>query len=229
MTTFGLVHGAYHGAWCWTPLVEELRVRGHDAIAVELPCDQPGGAEEYAAACVAAFSDAGPGLVVVGHSLAGLVIPLVAQRRPVAQLVYLCSLLPRPGQTQDDVMAAEPDMILPWPAGGAYVDADGAVAWHPDPAAAYFFADCDPSTAHGAAVRLRRQFWTVTQEVTPLTSWPDVPVTALIGSHDAVVNPVWSRRVVPELLGMEPLELNAGHAPFLSAPSLLADALEALA
>ena len=41
MTTFALVHGAWHGAWCWEPVMAELERRGHRAVAVDLPCDDP--------------------------------------------------------------------------------------------------------------------------------------------------------------------------------------------
>ena len=49
MTTFGLVHGAWHGGWCWQYLIPELEVRGHRAVAIDLPTDDPqAGAERYA-------------------------------------------------------------------------------------------------------------------------------------------------------------------------------------
>ena len=41
MTTFALIHGAWHGAWCWERLAAELERRGHRAVAVDLPCDDP--------------------------------------------------------------------------------------------------------------------------------------------------------------------------------------------
>ncbi len=72
MVTFGLVHGAYHGSWCWQKLIPELEQRGHRVLAVDLPCEDPhAGAAEYAAASVRAFGDAGADLVVVGHPWAG--------------------------------------------------------------------------------------------------------------------------------------------------------------
>ena len=37
MTQFLLVHGAFHGAWCWQKLVAELEKRGHRAKAIDLP------------------------------------------------------------------------------------------------------------------------------------------------------------------------------------------------
>ena len=227
MTTFGLVHGAYHASWCWEPLVAELTSRGHDVLTVDLPSeDAKAGATEYAAAAVEAFAGAPDDLVVVGHSLAGLTIPLVAQSRPVGQLVYVCAMLPRVGCAQDDVIRAEPDMFLTGPEGGVYLSPDGAVHWHPEAAAASFFADCQPDVAVAAAARLRGQFWTITQEVTPLQRWPSVPSSYVLGSADPIVNPAWSRRVVPRVLGVQPIEVAAGHSPFLSAPVALADALQ---
>jgi pimeloyl-ACP methyl ester carboxylesterase len=229
MTTFGLVHGAYHGAWCWQPLIDELERRGHRGLAVDLPCEDPdAGASEYANAAVKAFADADEDLVVVGHSLGGLTIPIVAQQRPVARLVYLCAMLPRPGRSHDSVMEDEPDMVLPGPADGAYTDETGATRWHPDAAAAWFLADCPPDVARWAAGQLRGQYWTITEETTPLQEWPEIPSTAVIGSHDPVINPAWSRRVTPSVLNTTPIELDCGHSPFLSNTGVLADILLAL-
>jgi pimeloyl-ACP methyl ester carboxylesterase len=226
MTTFGLVHGAYHGSWCWQQLTDVLEVRGHRVLTVDLPCEDPdAGASEYAEATVEAFSDAPEDLVLVGHSLGGLTIPVVAARRPVSRMVFVSAMLPRPGRPHDDVMRDEPDMALPGPAGGSYVAADGSTRWYPDAAAALFFADCPPAVAAWAASRLRGQFWKITREVTPIRAWPDVPCSAVIGSRDLVINPAWSRRVTRRVLGVAPIEIECGHSPFICAPNLLADAI----
>jgi alpha-beta hydrolase superfamily lysophospholipase len=79
MVTFGLVHGAYHGSWCWEKLAPQLEHRGHQVLTVDLPGEDPdAGAAEYAVAALTAFANAGDDLVVVGHSLGGLTIPLIA-------------------------------------------------------------------------------------------------------------------------------------------------------
>jgi pimeloyl-ACP methyl ester carboxylesterase len=226
MTTFGLVHGAYHGSWCWEQLTNVLEARGHRVMTVDLPCEDPeAGASEYADAAVEAFRGAPDDMVIVGHSLGGLTIPVVAARRPVSRLVFVCALLPRPGRAQDAVMRDEPDMLLRGPVGGSFTAADGSSHWHPEAAAALFFADCAPDVAAWAAARLRGQFWKISTELTPLQAWPDVPCSTVIGSRDLVVNPDWSRRVTPGVLGSSPIEIDSGHSPFLSAPDLLADAI----
>jgi pimeloyl-ACP methyl ester carboxylesterase len=109
METFALVHGAWHGAWCWEPLVRELESRGHRTIAVDLPCDDTAaGCAEYAATVIRAL-DGIEDAVVVGHSLGGLTIPLV----PAKRLVFLCGLVPRPGRGLMDVNDREPEMFVP--------------------------------------------------------------------------------------------------------------------
>jgi len=63
-----LVHGAWHGGWCWERVARELASRGHDVAAPDLPSDQPGLTQLDYAALIGPEPDA----VVVGHSLGGL-------------------------------------------------------------------------------------------------------------------------------------------------------------
>ena len=106
MTTFALVHGAWHGAWCWERLVGPLERRGHGALAIDLPVDDvDAGNGEYADVVAAFTAPAGDDVILVGHSLNGLILPLVAARRPVAALVYLCAFLPLEGKSLDDQFA----------------------------------------------------------------------------------------------------------------------------
>ena len=172
MVTFGLVHGAYHGSWCWERLTPELERQGHRVLTVELPTEDPqAGAAEYAAVALTAFGGAGDDLVVVGQSLGGLTIPLIAAARPVRRLIFVAGMLPRPGKSHEEVVSAEPDMVLPGPEGGAYRGPGGETRWRPEAAAHWFFAD----VAAWAASRLRGQCWKITREVTPLSAWPAVP------------------------------------------------------
>src|SRR3954470_22180640 len=95
--TFVLVHGAWHGAWCWEALLPELGERGVEALAVDLPSDDPdAGLADYAATVLEAVG-AREDVVLVGHSLGGITIPLVAAQRPVRALAFVCALVPVPG------------------------------------------------------------------------------------------------------------------------------------
>lgn len=227
MTTFGLIHGAWHGAWCWERLIPELEQRGHRAVAVDLPCDDPAATTMDNARLVAdSLAGAGDDVIVVGHSLGGLVAPVVPLLRPVRRVVFLAALIPRPGRSLGEVMGSEPETTtaefatLP-----RHVGAGGAVTWDPEVVAPFFYRACDPDTAKWAAARLRTQVWTTTRETSPLERWPDCELASLVCADDELVTPAWSRRIARHVLGVEPVELSGGHFPMFGIPAELAEAL----
>lgn len=102
MTTFVLIHGGGDVGWYWHLLEKELRSRGHDVVAPDLPCDdQSAGLNEYADAVVAAVGER-KNLVVVGQSYGGFTAPLVADRLSADVLVLLAAMIPSPGETPED-------------------------------------------------------------------------------------------------------------------------------
>lgn len=229
MTTFALIHGAWHGAWCWERLLEPLERRGHGALAIDLPCDDPAaGNAEYADIVAAFTAPAGDeDVIVVGHSLNGLILPLVAARRPVTALVYLCAFLPLEGKSLNDQFATSELPLLIFterPRG----DDQRRSHW-PDEAAARrgLYPDLSDADAAWAYPQLRPQTQTGAAEPHPV-GLPNVRSVSIIGAHDAVVNPEWSRVVARERLGVAPVELSTGHMPMITDPEALADALDAV-
>jgi len=225
--TLVLVHGAWHGAWCWERLIAELERRGHRSIAVDLPCDDvSAGTQAYAASVIDAVASIEEPLVVVGHSLGGLTIPLVAAARPVERLVFLCALIAVPGRSLRDQLSEDHTIFAPGFNGGPAQDELGRSVW-PDreQAIAAFYADCPREVAQRAAERLRPQASPPSSEACPLTEWPAVPSSYILCREDAAINPEWSRHAARERLGVEALELPGGHSPFLSRPAALAELL----
>lgn len=231
MTTFVLVHGAWHGGWCWERLIPELERHGHDAVAIDLPCDDPdAGCAAYAEAVVAQTRGAGDDLVVVGHSLGGLTIPLVAAERPVRKLVFLCALLPVPGLSLVDQLRREPEIFVPGFDQGVARDELGRSYWRDsDDAIELLYGDCPRQLASWAAARLRPQARAASVEPCPLAAWPAVESASLFATDDAAISPEWSRTATPARLKIAPVELPGGHSPFLSRPGELAEALVAVA
>jgi pimeloyl-ACP methyl ester carboxylesterase len=230
VTTFALIHGAWHGGWAFDDLVRELRLRGHDAVAPDLPCEDPAaGAARYSQVVDAAIPERADDLVVVAHSLGGLTAPLVAERRPVQRLVFLCGLLPVPGRPLSDRFS-DPDLFLPGPGERTARGDDGLSRWlSEEDAIAAMYADCDPARAAAAAARLRGQAPLPSREDSPLTAWPNVPCSYLLCTGDMMVGPAWSRRVCRQELGIEPIEWEGSHSPMLARPAALADLLSELA
>src|SRR4051812_47219408 len=95
---------------------EPLAARGHAAVAIDLPCDDVGaGLDAYADDVAGALSGVEDDVVVVAHSLGGLVAPLVAARGPVRAIASLAAFLPVAGQSMADQFAASPERILIFP------------------------------------------------------------------------------------------------------------------
>jgi len=228
--TFGLVHGAWHGAWCWERLIPELEARGHRGVAVDLPCEDPAAGARRYAEVVDATLPAGDDLVLVGHSLAGLTIPLVAARRPVRALVFLCAVLPAFGESLDDQLARDAGVYAPGYAThpGRVAHPDGSTSWTDAAAAEVFYHDCAPADARRAAARLRRQSPAPRREPCPLAAWPAAHRVSIYCRDDRAIAPEWAERAARERLGVEPLALDGGHSPFLSRPAALARLLHSV-
>jgi pimeloyl-ACP methyl ester carboxylesterase len=223
MIQFGLVHGAGLGDWCWERLIPELEARGHHAATVDLPLnDQATSASRFAEMVLAAF-DRFDDLVLVGHSISGLIIPIVASCRPVRRLVFLHAVLPKPGMSLVDQVAAEPDMFNP------EMNSVPPPSWSDEAVVTRFLLhDCTPEVAHDAFARMRPRREgrsMLVTEVTPLQSWPNVPLAYILCQDDRTATPAWARRAARERLGVEPIEIPGGHCPMLSRPGELAEAL----
>jgi len=221
---FVLVHGAYHGAWCWDDVRAELERGGHSSTAVDLPCDDPdAGAERYVDDVIHAIPKLAEAVVMVGHSLAGLTIPIAASRTRTAMTIYLCAILPVPGLSFD---AQHADFAARFePSKPAVGNPDGSASWPQEGAIETFYHDCALDVAQAAAQRLRRQHWKITQEVTPLRHWPAVRTAYILCTDDRVISREYSLQAARGQLGVDPVELPGGHSPFLSRPRVLAQAL----
>jgi len=225
-----LVHGSYHGAWCWDFLRPELERLGHRVVTMDLPITDPGlGAADYARSVEDALDPSSVPLLV-GHSMAGLVIPLVAARRPVHRLVFLTAFLPSPGRSANDQRGTEPiDGRVP-PKTAEWTDlGDDVWAVGPNTATELFFQDASPAAARWATRRLRPQSYRVMNETTPLVAWPEVESRSIVCRDDRALNPDWARVASRDRLGVEPIELDGGHSPFLTRPAELARVLATLA
>jgi pimeloyl-ACP methyl ester carboxylesterase len=102
VATFALIHGGGGSAWDWHLVVPELRGRGQQAVAVDLPSDdESAGWWDYSDAVVDAVGYRSD-LVVVGHSLGDFTAPLVCARVPVNLVVLLAAMIPAPGELFSD-------------------------------------------------------------------------------------------------------------------------------
>ena len=228
MTTFALVHGGYHGSWCWERLTPLLQQAGDDVVTMDLPLeDGTATFNTYADVVCAALDGCDGDVVLVGHSYAGNTIPLVAARRPLRHLVFLCAMIPDVGRSLADQLGDKPEMLNPaYEQGLSEPDEQLRQEWTDlDIARQVFYNDCDELIAQDALSRLRPQSAYPALFPFSLAEHPGVPTTYIVCSDDQMLRPEWSRQAVRERLTAELIELPGGHSPMLSRPAELADVL----
>ena len=213
MATFVLIHGGGDVGWYWHLVERELRQRGHDTLAPDLPCDDDSaGLAEYAGTVVKAIGGR-RGLVVAAQSFGGFTAPLVAARVPVEMLVLVAGMIPAPGEAPGD-----------WPANTGFEEVMRQQARRYS-GADLIYHDVPPALAEEARRRARGQSDTPGQAPWPLEAWPAVPTRFVLCTEDRFFPPEFTHRVVADRLGVVPDEIAAGHAVALSRPKELASLL----
>jgi pimeloyl-ACP methyl ester carboxylesterase len=231
MVTFALVHGAWHAGWCWELLTPLLQHAEHDVVAVDVPSEDGSATfEDYADVVCSALTDHDD-VVLVGHSFGGYTIPLVADRRPIQHLVYLCALVPDIGRSPLDQLTDKLEMLNPHRDEGLSTPDDQLrQAWTDrDIARTLLYAHCDEPIAEAALDRLRPQSLYPATLPFSLNEFPATPATYVVGSDDQMLRPRWSRHIARDRLAANIIELPGDHSPFLSRPSDVAELLLRLA
>jgi pimeloyl-ACP methyl ester carboxylesterase len=200
-------------------LVERLRSRGYDAVAPDLPFDDPTASyEERALPAITALAGVEAPVVIVGHSVGSAEAALVCDP---ALLVYLC---PRFGSF---VAPADAPPVFrdgfPFPP----QDAQGWLVWEPDAAISAMY----PRLSSEAGQQLERRLRPGAAPMGdyPLLEHPHVATVLVYARDDEFFTPEWEVFVARELLGIEPIAIPAGHFPMIEDPDALADLLDRLA
>jgi pimeloyl-ACP methyl ester carboxylesterase len=237
---FVMVHGGFHGAWCWERTSAALAALGHEAVAVDLPGHGERSHETepttFAGRLDAIVPVLQPGDVLVGHSGGGFDITCAANAAPelVGHVVYLAAGFPREGRTMPEAMVMRLD-------GSTSDDYDVAgmlqhLTFGDDGGMTFediagprelFYHDCDEATVAWAFERLcaERGGETSSLPVSVPAFWQaDLPRSYILCLQDRA-KPRWLSDVVIERLGVEPLTIDASHSPFLSRPEELAELL----
>ncbi|MCY8201018.1 alpha/beta fold hydrolase [Bacillus subtilis] len=121
MSTFVFVHGAFQGKWVWKKVTPLLEKNGHKVIAIDLP----GSGEDVTPPQEVTFkcyTDKVTGIlekidhpvILVGHSMSGLVVSQVAEYVPdkIKKLVYVCAIVPQNGQSLQDLGGGPKDTFF---------------------------------------------------------------------------------------------------------------------
>jgi len=241
MARFILVHGAWHGGWCWEEIAPRLQALGHEVSAPDLP----GMGADAASGHVATLDEWGMFIagmatardepaILVGHSRGGIVVSRAAEIAPgaVRRLVYLAAIMPIPGESMADIFERPESGHGSGIATAVSVSGDGntMILHGREAALAAFYGMTPPDRAEAAYTRL-------TPEPTSMRAAPvnlsqsrygTVPRNYIYCEKDQSVLPELQRYMVSR----QPCDtyvLETDHSPFYSAPDELTAMLHDLA
>jgi pimeloyl-ACP methyl ester carboxylesterase len=237
MTTYVLIHGAWHGAWCWHRVVAGLERASHRVIAPDL---RSLGRDRTPPELVTldmwteqivALAQAQPDpIVLVGHSRGGIVLSEVAERVPklVRTLVYVTAFMLDNGRTLLQAAAENPESLV----GPAMVpSADGkSVTIRDQSVRNLFYGKCSDED-----VVLARSLL-VPEPTVPLATpihispsrYGSVPRVYVECSADRALTLDEQRRMQAILPCRETVTLDSDHSPFFCRSEELVAALQNL-
>ena len=223
-----LVHGAWHGAWCWAALQSELDQHGIASLAIDLPghgastlplSDMHGDAQHVADIAL----KIGRPVVLVGHSYGGGVIGEAAHilrnstTAPVQHLLYLTAFCLDTGESVGGLAASLPPedallnaAILPGPNGAS----GGTLVLDCTKAHDALYGCCPTNVSDAAIARLSPQPMATFGQPASGAPWKTLPSTYVVCEQDQAVHPN-HQRIMAERCGAVH-SLNTDHSPFVS-------------
>ena len=228
--TVVLVHGAWHGAWCWEPVVDLLAAAGIPVVALDLPGHGTSSApltdlHGHGDAVREALDAIEGPVILVGHSYGGAAITDAGTHSAVVHLVYLTAF----------ALDAHESVITNDLAGGEHAELASAIELHADAtltvdpvrAGDIFYADCDPALIPGFVARLVPEGGAGFGQQPRAVAWRERPSTYVVCSEDRALAPELQRNLAVRCATT--VEWPTSHSPFVSRPELVADLLADLA
>ena len=227
-TTIVLVHGAWHGPWCFERVLPLLREAGVPTVAVELPSHGPNAGDlDDDVACVRrVLDDLGGDVLLLGHSYGGAVITETGTHPAVRRLVYLCAFALDDGESCAAAATTDPDTAAidhtgrPDMAAGLVFHDDGTMELTPAAAHQTLYHDADDGTVAWALDRLQPQSIASLSASPKEQAWRTTPSTYVVCSDDQGVHPELQRIMARRCTDM--MELPTGHSPFATEPEQVA-------
>lgn len=237
MSTYVLIHGAWHGGWCWYKIVPRLEKAGHSVLASDLPSlgkDKTPVADislQTWTDAVCRILDAQPEpVVLVGHSRAGIIISQAAEQRPdkVRTLVYLCAFLLRNGQSllqvaqEDGTSLVLPNLVM--------ADDQSYSTVREEAIREVFYGDCSNEDIALAKLLLAPE--PMGPSTTPIATTDQhfgrIPRVYIESLRDNAVPPPLQKRMYTATPCQKVISMDTSHSPFFSAPDELAAHLTSL-
>jgi pimeloyl-ACP methyl ester carboxylesterase len=232
--TYVLVHGAWQAPYVWDAVRADLISKGNKVIVVQLPGHGTDTTPTYTLTLdvyrdkvIDAISQVTGKVILVGHSMGGMVITSVAEKMPskISQLVYIGAFLPASGQSLFDLSSSDPDSKL----GPALVQSADQLTLDVKrhELTNLFISDGSQVVKDRVLANYRAEpAIPLTNKVT-LTSenFGAVEKVYIKTLQDIVISPALQDRMIAAAGIRLVLPVNTSHSPFLAQPKAVSDLL----
>lgn len=232
--TYVLVHGAFQGAYVWKYVKAQLEAKGQKVVVVELPGHgqdqtppEATSLHTYAAKVIDTINALDGKVILVGHSMGGMVITETAEKIPdrIEKLVYIAAFVPVNGQTllglsqTDSTSLIGPALIL---------SADNLVfTIKPENVIPIFAQDANDDIKKLLLDNQRPEPSRVFIDTAVVTAvnWGKVDKYYVFTKHDHAVGPNLQKRMVAAAKIIKTVSIDSDHSPFLTQPQVITDLL----
>jgi pimeloyl-ACP methyl ester carboxylesterase len=236
VATFVLIHGAWHSSWCWEKVVSPLENLGHKVITVDLPGSKPDDKtpleeitlKSYTDHVVKIVKEQDEKVILVGHSLGGLIISQTAEYIPdkIKGLVYLTAFLLRNGENMNQYTESDKESI----ASLEFIEEGKGVLVQLDNIFEAFYHNCDPEEIKNVISRLvpqSRQVLMTPLEITE-QNYGSIPRIFVKCTQDRGLTVNTQERMLAAMPCQKIYTISTDHSPFYSKPAETVEILNAV-
>ena len=222
MAIYILIHGAWHGSWCWEEIVPKLEQLGHRVLTPDLPGRVTQNTNKFIKLkdhidhIAQILADCETPVVLVGHSMAGMIIAQIAELYPekVSKLIFLAAFMPINNESMFDVVQLSPLTKF-----GQYMRADVPTnEFHLDKAIVPEFAYhlCPAEKVVSAIARLNVEpLAPLNTKVKLAENYARMSKVYIQCTHDRGIT-ISAQNLLCQRVHCEVHTLNADHSPFYS-------------
>lgn len=240
MSTYVLIHGAWHGAWCWYRIIPPLQRAGHRVLALDLPGfgrdKTPVNeirADTWSDYVCGVLETLGEPVILVGHSRGGVIISQVAERMPgkVSKLVYVTAFLLENGRSMEDAIMNPANSEASVNTRVMEIHGEGVCATLPDSAIVdAFYHRCPEEDVALARTLLQPEALALISEPLQVSelNFGQVPRAYIHCLQDHAITLPLQKQFVERMPCDQVMAIDTDHSPFFSAPLELAEQLLSL-
>jgi pimeloyl-ACP methyl ester carboxylesterase len=232
MNTYLLVHGMWHGAWCWNKVIFELQKAGQRVIAVDLPGH---GADKtpiskisfqgYVDCICQTLDKQSEPVILLGHSMGGVVVTQASEFRPdkTKMLVYLAAFVPQNGDSIRTLAHLDPNPSLMLRQNLVISEDKSFTTIKEYAIREIFYHDCSAEDIDRARSLLCPEptVSSIASVKTTVDNFGRIPKIYIRTLQDKAISPQYQEKMYSAMTFQKIIEMNTSHSPFFAAPDEL--------